>query len=614
MAQGKEDAFMAMRLLIFVLVTSSVTSCAHGVNRSQKTENAPVRELAADTMKVPTQKFLPTKEQVGSTADYHFTMAQAYSTEGNPDRAIEEYKLALIYDQNSSIIRTRLATEYIKKGLLSAAIEVCQEAILKEPNSVDAHFLLASFYSSTQQHDQAIMHYDHVLRVNSKHEEAAVYKAQSQIEMGCSKCAVKSLKTFLSNNNDSTIGWYYLGRAYHKGEDYHQAEMAYQRAIKSKDSLTQASLALGFLYEEQKKTAKAISIYESLYDQYQNLTAASRLSTIYLKNEQYKKAIPYLEAIQSLDPEDMNAQVKLGLVYMELKSWEKAVQVFKKLLANSPESDRVRFYLGNLFEEMGKNSEAITEFKNIPNQSKLYVDATLHISNIYKTTGSIELAKTHIKDAIVQSPKSVQFYIYLASLEEESEDYLSVIATLERAYKVFPDDEKVLYYLGSMYDKMGETTKSIAKMEQLVFLNPKNPDALNYLGYTWSVARVNLDQAEKYLKLALSIKPNNPYILDSWGWHLFLSGKTKDSIKILEKAASLKSDEPAILEHLGDAYMKANLQEKALLAYQKASSYLEDEQQKQKVALKIDGLRSILVQNGRIKTPNQTRAPASSNP
>ena len=592
-----------------------MVSCAHRFNSNDARQSRNLAQVSyekTNSTQSYSQSSLPTQEQVGATAEYHFTMAQAYSVEGNPDRAIEEYKLALIYDQKSALIRTRLAGEYIKKGLLSAAIEVCKEAIENEPSSVDAHFLLASFYTSTLQHSLAIQHYQKVLKLDPKHEEAVAYEAQSHLELGCAQCAVRVLNTFLKKSPDSAMALYYLGRAYHKSGKHSDAEVNYRKAVRAKDGFTQASLALGFLYEEQKKIIKAIEVYESLYDQYQNLSAANRLSTIYLKAEQYKKAIPYLEAIQSLDSDDMNAKVKLGLVYMETKQWDKAVTVFKGLLKGSPDSDRIRFYLANLYEEIGLYDDAVAEFKNINSSSKLYVDATLHVANIYKNTGKLPLSKEHLKNALVASPQTMQFYIYLASLEEESEQNEEAIKVLEIAYKYFPDDEKVLYYLGSLYDRVGLTEKSIAKMEQIIFLNPKHADALNYLGYTWSIQGKNLEQAEKYLQIAMSVKPNNPFILDSWGWHLYLNGKVKESIKVLERAVSLKSDEFTIVSHLADAYMKANLQEKAMATYQKAVNLTEDSKEKAQVLAKIEGLRSILVQNGRIKS--KTRSPASSGP
>jgi Tfp pilus assembly protein PilF len=121
-----------------------------------------------------------------------------------------------------------------------------------------------------------------------------------------------------------------------------------------------------------------------------------------------------------------------------------------------------------------------------------------------------------------------------------------------------------------------------------------------------------MDQAEEYLKTAMKLRPNNAFITDSWGWHLFVKGKYAEAIKTLEKAVALRNDEPTILEHLGDAYARSNLTEKAFSAYERAVAVAKEASEKGKIAAKLESIRAVLVQNGRIKA-NRTasRAPAS---
>ncbi|RYZ66516.1 MAG: hypothetical protein EOP09_12565, partial [Proteobacteria bacterium] len=121
---------------------ASFTSCAH-LTRTESTEklNEP-GELAGMT-----RSEVPTQSQVFATATYHFSMAQAYSTEGQVERAIEEYKLALLYDAKSSVIYSRLAGEYIRKGALTAALETCKDALKVDGGFSDVRLILAGLYA-----------------------------------------------------------------------------------------------------------------------------------------------------------------------------------------------------------------------------------------------------------------------------------------------------------------------------------------------------------------------------------------------------------------------------------------------------------------------------------
>jgi tetratricopeptide (TPR) repeat protein len=242
----------------------------------------------------------------------------------------------------------------------------------------------------------------------------------------------------------------------------------------------------------------------------------------------------------------------------------------------------------------------------------MFSDSVLHAANILKSQGKNAEAKLEMNTAISRQPQIPNFYIFLASMEEEENDLTASIVALERAYKYFPEEERVLYYLGSLYDRVGDTEKGLAKMEQLLFVNPKNVDALNYLGYTWTVLGRKMDQAEEYLKTAMKLRPNNAFITDSWGWHLFVRGKFAEAIKVLEKAVAIRGDEATILEHLGDAYARTNLQEKAFATYEKAVSVSKETKERAKIAAKLENVRAVLVQNGRIRGGRTaSRAPAS---
>jgi tetratricopeptide (TPR) repeat protein len=576
----------------------------------------PSSEPAAPAVEVETQQKATTdvsKRNVEASAEYHFAMAQAYVSEGNPDRAIEEYKLTLLYDPNSALVYARLATEYIKKGQLSAAMESCKEALRRDADFVDARLMLAGLYSTTHDAASALVEYDKILKADPKHEEAIVYKAQVLVEDGKAPEAIQSLRGFLKRNTDSPLVWYYLGRAEQHEENLDDAAAAYKKALEVRPGFSQASLALGALYEERRMNEKALEVYGDLYDDSQDLSAANRIATILLKQEKYREAVPYLEAIEAGDPDDMNVRVKLGLVHMELKNFEKSISVFTEILSKNPDSDRIHYYLGSLYEETKSVDLAIAQLKMIKPESRLFSDAALHVAYLLKQEKKVDEAKAAIAEAIQKAPRVAPFYIFQASLAEEAKDYPGAVTILETAVKLFPEDEKIRYYLGSLYDRQGDSDKGLEQMEAILALNAQNVDALNYIGYTYTQKGIRLNDAERLLKRALGLRPDNGYIQDSWGWYLFVRGRVDEAVVELEKAAKLKPNETTILEHLGDAYLRSNLREKALVRYQDAAKYAEDADTKRKIQLKVDNLREELAQHAGPSSPSG-RSPAGESP
>ena len=586
------------------------TSCAGRLARNNSeaidSDSAPQAAQAATPVN-PAE----VKKNSEATAEYHFSMAQAYVAEGNPDRAIEEYKLTLMYDPNSALVYARLASEYIKKGMMSSAMDSCKEALKVDAKFNDARMMLAGLYSAAHENESALAEYDSILKAEPKHEEAAVYRAQVLADMGKIDEATAGLHAFVKKNAESTLAWYSLGRAEEGQDHFKEAVIAYKKAIELRPTFNQPALSLGYLYETKKMNDQAITIYKALWDETQDSASANRLATIYLKEEKYDLAIPFLESLQASDPDDLNASVKLGLVQMELKKYEKAISTFKGILSKTPDSDRVHYYLGSLYEELKNFDEAVAHLKAIKPDSKMYPDAVLHVAFLTKERSGIDQAKTYINKEIEKSPRVANFYIYSASLDEDSKNVTAAVSKLEKAVGFFPEDEKVRYYLGSLYDRQGKVDQGLQQMEAILTINPDNVDALNYIGYTWTQKGVRLNDAEKLLQKAMTLRPDNGYITDSWGWYLFTRGRVNEAVVALEKAVHLKPNESTILEHLGDAYLRSNLREKALTQYSEAAKYADDDSLKHKIESKRDHLNTEIVEGGKT---DHGRMPASVKP
>lgn len=586
-----------------------LASCSSGQMRSPgvgNTENShPVR--TENSSRDPAE----IKRDSRASAEFHFSMAQAYVAEGNPDRAIEEYKLTLMYDPSSPLVYVRLATEFVKKAMLSAAMDSCQEALKKDPKYVDARMMLAGLYSSSHENESAFAEYERVLKDNPRNEEAAVYRAQVLADLGKITEARQGLRSFVKKNSDSALAWYSLGRAEESMDNFKGAVVAYKKSIDLKSSFNQPALSLGYLYETQKMNAQAIGVYQALWEETQDGTAANRLATIYLKEEKYDQALPFLESLQAMDPDDLNARVKLGLIQMQLKQYQKAIVTFNGILERTPDSDRVRFYLGSLHEQLKNWDQAIAQLKRISPESKMYSDAVLHVAYLTKEQKGLDQARSYINGEIERAPRIASFYIYSASIEEDAKNMAAAVSRLEKAVALFPEDEKVRYYLGSLYDRQGQVEQGMTQMEAILYVNPENVDALNYMGYTWTTKGIRLNDAEKMLRKAMALRPNNGFITDSWGWYLFTCGRLNEAVIALEKAARLQPKESTILEHLADAYLRSNLREKALQKYAEAAQYADDEKLKQKIASKHETLETELAEGGKNE---RNRMPASVNP
>jgi tetratricopeptide (TPR) repeat protein len=210
------------QLMLVAMLASSAAlfSCA----TTPKDKTPELYDSAADiTNRAPSSMSMPTDGNGGAVidevalrtkADYHFTIAESLALEGESAKAIEEYKLTLVYDPNSAQVRLRLAAEYVKAGLVSEAIEQCKAALETDPKHEDARLLLGGLYSALRNYDDAIAQYREVEKVNPENDEAPLFIGAILAEQHKYGEAI-AVFTKLAKNADASnrhTAYYYIGR------------------------------------------------------------------------------------------------------------------------------------------------------------------------------------------------------------------------------------------------------------------------------------------------------------------------------------------------------------------------------------------------------------------
>jgi tetratricopeptide (TPR) repeat protein len=132
-------------------------------------------------------------------ADYNYALGETYSNEGQSQKAVEAFKLTLVYDPNSVQVRLRLAAEHIKLGQINQALQKTEESVKLDSKNVEARLLMAGLYSSLKTYDKAISQYEWVISHHPNHQEATLYLAAVYSETKQPEKAIKLFETLLKN-------------------------------------------------------------------------------------------------------------------------------------------------------------------------------------------------------------------------------------------------------------------------------------------------------------------------------------------------------------------------------------------------------------------------------
>ena len=117
---------------------------------------------------------------------------------------------------------------------------------------------------------------------------------------------------------------------------------------------------------------------------------------------------------------------------------------------------------------------------------------------------------------------------------------------------------------GMVYEREHDYQR--ARAEYMLALESGFQSAELYNTIAWldiEFLEVDPVEAEGYAARAFAMDPDNPDILDTYGWVLVQAGRPREGLAFLERAKSMKPSIYCINVHLGVAYMKAGDRDRA---------------------------------------------------
>ena len=254
------------------------------------------------------------------------------------------------------------------------------------------------------------------------------------------------------------------------------------------------------------------------------------VSNLYSSQDEYEQSNFYLNISYFLNKKfKINLSLMADNYYLN-ENYDQSLKVLK--LFDSKDDLYYWFKIkqeGKIITEKKNKEEALkyieTNLKNIKNPStKVLFD----LATIYKNSKKYERA---------------------------IELYTSVMNNIEKDNLNYAD---LLYRRGGSFERIGEYEKSDKDLLDALKLIPNNSYVLNYLAYSWLERDQNINKAILMLEKAYKENKNDPYIIDSVGWGYFLVGKYNDAEKYMRRALELMPNDPIVNDHYGDILWKLN--------------------------------------------------------
>ncbi|MEW6736171.1 MAG: TonB family protein [Acidobacteriota bacterium] len=268
---------------------------------------------------------------------------------------------------------------------LDPEIEALRKEAQTDPNSVDAHYKLATAYKERYLYLEAIEEYRKVTYIKPDFIEAyfelgEIYYRQKKYED-----AIEAYKQAAHLKPDSIEAYCGMGWSYEALKKFDESEEAWKKAMSLKpDDLNlaqKAYLNIAGLYKEMDRSEELISVYRQLISIAKSLlkTApgslagrpyeyAKNIAGIYEKTGRMEESLKaYKEGVglASNEAEVVWAYSDLGDFLERLGRINEAIETYRRVIALHPKWSKPHFTLARLYLKAGRKESALEEYRSL---------------------------------------------------------------------------------------------------------------------------------------------------------------------------------------------------------------------------------------------------------
>lgn len=505
-------------------------------------------------------------------------LASIYSQVGEKEKAISTASAAVKIRSHDVRAQLALGEAYENGGKLKEALEAYRQALLIEPRTAQIRKKVAEMIKRTGAEGGTLKFYG---------------------ELATAFPGIKEIQESYGEELIAAKEWKKAAEQYQKilglWPENHEARVALVKALLADGQTDAASTIVeGLLKEEATSPREMLELAQAL-------RSTGKLNLV----------IDLLKRVAAAQKNDTRIMVALAMVEVEAGQKDEAAKTLEEVMAAGGTLPEVALrllvdiYAGkNDFESAqravdkyigdGKKPESKSG-RNIKAwvywRAKDYGNAAEILQALHtEEPGNVEIveflaenlgemgAYSKAQELVETSRKAIggdadeRLLLLEARLYRKQENHEGAIRTMEKLIALKQDNDQYLMITGEYYYLAGRIDDAEKVLRKAIELNPENAEAYNSLGYFFAEAGVKLDEAEKLIRKALDLRPGAAHIMDSLGWVYYQQGDYPKAIDSLQKALKLMGEEPdpVALEHLGDAQAKNGELKKARENWQRA--------------------------------------------
>ena len=542
------SAVRATSLLLVLLISA----CSTLPPKDQPVSSSPAQEKqAVRTEPVKTQPVRP-KIALSEEILYKILVAEFAGQRGRLDISVDTYLDLALQTRDPKIIEraTRIAV-YARNA--EAASEAARLWVELDPLNPDAHQVLAVMALRKGDIDEAMLHLQNILQNSHEELDQKLWMIVNLLGREKDKELVMNvMERLIAMHEDDTDAVYAFANIAARMGELDRAEELLERVIEMAPDNDNAAMNYISILQRQGNVHGAIKWLEQALPKRTSNDFNLRMAYARLLTDanRFDEARRQFEILTVSAPNNTDVLYALGLLYLQDNRLDESESYFKRLSALNKQSDNASYYLGRIAEERKQYEKAMTWFQGVNKGENLF-EAQIRIGLLLAKTGDIDAARNHLKTVRANGTREQTTLIQAeGELLIENKHYHKAMAVFDEALQAGYNAD-LLYSRAMLAEKMGRIDILEQDLRGILDREPDHAQALNALGYTLTDRTDRHQEALALIQHALSLNPNDFFILDSMGWVLYRLGRHEEAIDYLRRAMSIRQD-PEIAAHLGE--------------------------------------------------------------
>lgn len=337
-----------------------------------------------------------------------------------------------------------------------------------------------------------------------------------------------------------------------RGGDLDKALVSADEALKRRPEWEEAALFKARILLSQKEPQKARAFYEAfLADNRGANSVRLNYARFLVDQKEWDKALEEFKRVADNLPDDADTVYAVGLLSLQNNRLEEAEKYLKRAIELRPQNDQARLYFGQVAEQRKRYNEAIERYLQV-SEGEHYFEAQARLGVVMARQGDLARARRHLESVNAQNDaQRVQVALAHEQILRDARQFNEALEVLNAAIKTVPGDKDLLYARALVAEKLNLLEVAERDLREILKKDPQNVNALNALGYTLTDRTTRYDEARDLLQKAMTLKPDDAFILDSMGWLQYRLGNTAEALKYLRRALEIRND-AEIAAHLGE--------------------------------------------------------------